>query len=131
MAGSCYVSLGLWPGIQVGGERPTLVGAQCLGESGLEKVSKRVRGSGCRDRKGTGSPQKLPFPLCPLLPQGHLALCPSPRACGESAPPNTSLVWPPGQSWLLPWWVGNGSPSIHPCLRQVPANPFQGSWEEG
>ena len=47
MAGSCYVSLGLWPGIQVGGERPTLVGAQCLGESGLEKISKRVRGSGC------------------------------------------------------------------------------------
>lgn len=32
MAGSCYVSLGLWPGIWVGGERPTVVGAQCTGE---------------------------------------------------------------------------------------------------
>lgn len=32
MAGSCSVSLGLWPGICVGGERPTVVGAQCMGE---------------------------------------------------------------------------------------------------
>lgn len=102
MAGSCYVSLGLWPGIQGGGERPTLVGAQCLGESGLEKVSKRVRGSGCRDRPST---EASPSPVTPL-PQGHLALSPSPRACEESAH-NTTLVWPPGQSWLLPWWVGN------------------------
>ena len=131
MAGSCYVSLGLWPGIQVGGERPTLVGAQCLGESGLGKVSKRVRGSGCRDRKGTGSPQKLPFPLCPLLPRGHLAVCPSPRACGESAPPNTSLVWPPGQLWLLPSWVGNGQPFHPPMPEAGSSKPISGELGEG
>ena len=126
MAGSCYVSLGLWSGIQVGGERPTLVGAQCLGESGLEKISKRVRGSGCRDRKGTGSPQRLPPPPCPPLPQGHLALCPSPRACGESTPPNTTLVWPPGQSWLLPWWVGNGQPFHPPMPEAGSSKPISG-----
>lgn len=127
MAGSCYVSLGLWPGIWVGGERPTVVGAQCMGEpsQAWRRSVREPESLGA----GTGRGQALhggsPAPM-PVLPQGHLAFCPSPRACGESTLPNTTLVWPPGQSWLLPWWVGNGQPFHSPMPEAISSKPISG-----
>lgn len=119
-------------GVQTEGKRLKLAGAEGVGQLiwGLEKVSKRLQGSG-QGQEG----DRPPMAIFLSKAAGSLALAPTlaQGLWGELSSPGGTWTWPPGLWWPLPThgtpflllraarlpWVNSSHPQ---CLRQIQAN---------
>lgn len=79
MAGSCYVSLGLWPGIQVGGERHNAWGSQAWRRSVRES-----EGLGAGTGRGQALHRSSPFPCAPCFLKGTWLSAQAPGPVGRA-----------------------------------------------